>query len=194
MPRFRWHLAIPGADMTIETRSKEQTIWQSLAELRSDSGLKFDEYAKLVLCFTFLSYGNRKSPAAVRLPETATWKHLVSVSPPQLADELNKAMRAIEDENPSLSGTLQIDFNRAYKEPLHRLVHIFSEVSDTEDDDTFAVLFHHFLERFAQDSGRRAGEFSTPSKLTSLLARLANPTKGMSVYDPCAGTGGRLKA
>ena len=132
--------------MTIETKSKEQAIWQSLAELRSDTGLKFDEYAKLVLCFTFLSYANRKSPAAtIRLPEPATWKHLVSVSPPQLADELNKAMRAIESENPSLSGALQIDFNRAYKEPLHRLVHIFSEVSDTEDDDTFAVCFIIFL-------------------------------------------------
>ena len=45
---------------------------------------------------------------------------------------------------------------------------------------------------FADSAGKKGGEFYTPRAVVRMMVRLAKPTEGMSIYDPCAGSGGML--
>lgn len=45
---------------------------------------------------------------------------------------------------------------------------------------------------FADDAGKKGGEFYTPTKVVELLVRLLKPEEGMRVYDPTCGSGGML--
>lgn len=55
--------------------------------------------------------------------------------------------------------------------------------------DTVGQIYEYFLQNFALASGRRSGEFYTPSCVVKLLVNLLKP-KGGRIYDPCCGTGG----
>ncbi len=54
--------------------------------------------------------------------------------------------------------------------------------------DTYIYL----IERFVSDSGKKAGEFFTPLKVTELVAKLAGPKPGDRICDPACGSGGLL--
>ena len=154
----------------------------------------------MILGLIFLGYANKEatkdepSGDKLKLPSIASWDHLLTQPEPYLGDALNKAMHSIESENEQLSGALQTDYNRPEHPPLADLLRLFAEVSSEATDDTFASFFEFFLDRFARASGQRSGEFSTPSAITTLLTELLKPQNGMSVYDPCVGTAGFLRA
>ncbi|MBA4016483.1 MAG: hypothetical protein C0483_04785 [Pirellula sp.] len=190
----------------IEGEQQRRTIddlgrltWKVVEELRINSGLKFDEYARIVLGLVFLAHANQQSTKlnesgqTLRLPDIAKWDHLFSVPPSLLGDALNRVMCAIESENEHLRGTVtQTDYNRPEKPPLIDLLRLFFQVSAEAADDTFAKVYEFLLDRFARASGQRSGEFSSPKEITTLLVELVKPQRGMSVYDPCVGTAGVL--
>jgi type I restriction-modification system DNA methylase subunit len=178
----------------------EQKLWNAVERLRVNSGLKFDEYAKMVLGLIFLGYANKQVTKekpfgdVIILPSIASWNHLLAHPESQIGDALNKAMVAIESENQRLEDVLtHTDYNRPEEAPLAELLRLFDEVSNEATGATFASFFEFFLDRFARASGLRSGEFSTPKEITSLLIALVKPKNGMSVYDPCVGTAGALK-
>ncbi len=45
---------------------------------------------------------------------------------------------------------------------------------------------------FADSAGKKGGEFYTPRQVVQLMVRLVDPQEGMSIYDPCSGSGGML--
>jgi type I restriction enzyme M protein len=45
---------------------------------------------------------------------------------------------------------------------------------------------------FASDAGKKGGEFYTPSRVSELVAALANPKENDRIYDPTCGSGGLL--
>lgn len=45
-------------------------------------------------------------------------------------------------------------------------------------EDVIGNVYEYLLERFASDAGKKAGEFYTPGRVSSLLARLLAPKKG----------------
>lgn len=59
-------------------------------------------------------------------------------------------------------------------------------------EDVIGNTYIYLIERFASDSGKKAGEFFTPLKVTELVARLAGPKPGDSICDPACGSGGLL--
>ncbi|MCK9224124.1 MAG: type I restriction-modification system subunit M [Candidatus Muirbacterium halophilum] len=59
-------------------------------------------------------------------------------------------------------------------------------------EDVIGNTYIYLIERFASDSGKKAGEFFTPSKVTELVAKLANPGTGAKICDPACGSGGLL--
>jgi type I restriction enzyme M protein len=59
-------------------------------------------------------------------------------------------------------------------------------------EDIIGNTYIYLIERFASDSGKKAGEFFTPLMVTALVAALAAPQPGDTVCDPACGSGGLL--
>ena len=59
-------------------------------------------------------------------------------------------------------------------------------------DDVIGNTYMYLIERFASDAGKKAGEFYTPTAVSSLLAHLVDPQPGMRICDPTCGSGGLL--
>lgn len=63
-------------------------------------------------------------------------------------------------------------------------------------EDTLGNAYEYLIKQFASESGKKAGEFYTPQKVSRLLARLTlvdkDYTDGMTVYDPTMGSGSLL--
>ncbi|VEU59851.1 N-6 DNA methylase [Mesomycoplasma neurolyticum] len=53
-----------------------------------------------------------------------------------------------------------------------------------EDVDHFGTTYEHLLSEFASDSGKKAGEFYTPSSVAQLISDIAsyNRTKIQSIW------------
>ncbi len=138
------------------------------------------------------------------VPETARWSELRKVST-NIGDRLNKACFALEEANPKLEGVLAgIDFNDERKlgdaknrdSVLSRLVNHFSQVSmrnaDLAEPDILGRAYEYLIERFADDAGKKGGEFYTPRQVVKLIVELLEPKEGMRICDPCSGSGGML--
>ncbi|HDO22098.1 MAG TPA: SAM-dependent DNA methyltransferase [Nitrospirae bacterium] len=138
------------------------------------------------------------------VPPRARWAEIRKV-PTQIGEALNKACEALEEQNPSLEGVLAgIDFNDPYRlgdaknreTVLLRLVQHFSQIglknSDLSEPDMLGRAYEYLIEKFADDAGKKGGEFYTPRKVVQLLVELLDPKEGMRICDPTVGSGGML--
>ncbi len=118
---------------------------------------------------------------------------------------LNKACEALEEHNAPLEGVLAgIDFNderrlgdgKQRDSLLARLVTHFSLLrlrnEDFSEPDLLGRAYEYLIERFADDAGKKGGEFYTPREVVELIVRLLDPEPGMRVCDPTCGSGGML--
>lgn len=69
------------------------------------------------------------------------------------------------------------------------------EIVHTEGD-TLGDAYEYLIGQFASETGKKAGEFYTPQKVSELLTKLSllgrNYPNGMTVYDPAMGSGSLL--
>ena len=133
------------------------------------------------------------------VPERARWSNLKDLKH-DIGSALNKATEAIEEYNPSLEGVLvSIDFNIKNKLSDKNLQDLLSHFSkhrlrneDFESPDLLGSAYEYLIKQFADSAGKKGGEFYTPSEVVWLLVSLLEPTAGMRIYDPTAGSGGML--
>lgn len=129
----------------------------------------------------------------------ANWKHLSSLTH-NLGDAINKANDILEGENRVLEGVLSAtDFNdkeRLSDETLSRLILHFSGLSLRNDNlaepDILGRAYEYLIAQFADDAGKKGGEFYTPKEVVALLTEILDPKAGMYVCDPACGSGGML--
>ena len=137
------------------------------------------------------------------VPAEAHWNQLNDHLHKNIGTGLNKALEALEHANTSLDGVLQhIDFNRKVGQStmsdkkLRQLIEHFNEQplrqKDFEFPDLLGAAYEYLIRDFADSAGKKGGEFYTPRDVVRLMVRLADPHEGMSVYDPCSGSGGML--
>ena len=137
------------------------------------------------------------------VPAESRWAHLRDELHHQVGDGLNKALGALEGDNPSLEGVLQhIDFNRRVgtttvtDRKWRDLIGHFSKYrlrnEDFEFPDLLGAAYEYLIRDFADSAGKKGGEFYTPRPVVQLMVRLVDPQQGMAVYDPCSGSGGML--
>ena len=144
------------------------------------------------------------------VPESARWPALVGASM-NLGEALNVAGEEIEFENtPRLDGVLtSVNWNDesrlggpANRERIiRRLLNHFSEL-DLQDANLAAAdggvsnvlgdAYEYLIHQFADDAGRKGGEFYTPRPVVRLIVELLQPREGMRICDPTAGSGGML--
>jgi type I restriction enzyme M protein len=138
------------------------------------------------------------------VPKAARWSELRDNLHVNVGDGLNKALAALETENPTmLDGVLQhINFcEKVGKSPLpdiklRKLITHFNKyrlrTEDFENDDLLGSAYEFLIKMFADSAGKKGGEFYTPREVVRLMVRLVNPRPGHRVYDPACGSGGML--
>jgi type I restriction enzyme M protein len=137
------------------------------------------------------------------VPPSSRWSYLVNEAHHNVGDYLNVALGGLESNNASLAEVLEhIDFTRKVGQSkipdlkLRQLITHFSTYrlrnEDFEFPDLLGAAYEYLIAEFADSAGKTGGEFYTPRAVVRMMVRLIKPEAGMSVYDPCVGSGGML--
>lgn len=133
-----------------------------------------------------------------QIPDGAFW-HQVKKHTTNIGEHLNNAFHKIEDANPRLLGVFQdVDFNNKQRFPdetLMLLIQHFDRYRLRNSDvsaDMLGNAYEYLIKQFADDSGKKGGEFYTPEWVVKLMVRILKPEEGHTVYDPTCGSGGML--
>ena len=144
------------------------------------------------------------------VPESARWPALAAASM-NLGEALNVAGEEVEFANtPRLDGVLtSVNWNDEQRlgSPANRegivrqLLNHFGEL-DLRDANLQAAdggignvlgdAYEYLIHQFADDAGRKGGEFYTPRQIVRLIVELLEPQEGMRICDPTVGSGGML--
>ena len=129
----------------------------------------------------------------------------------EIGQKINAALRAIEDNNAQLQGVFRsVDFNseanlgnsKQKATTLRNLLEDFKpldlrpsmiEVKENQvASDVLGDAFEYMIGEFASQAGKKAGSFFTPMMVSELMARIAKPKSGDSIYDPTSGSSSLL--
>ena len=194
----------------------EKNIWDAACILRGN--LDAAEYKHVILGLIFLKYISDKFEARYNelleeaegfeedideytslniffVPPPARWVNIASQAhTPEVGKVIDEAMDAIERENKKLRGVLPKTFARQEldKRRLGEVVDLFTNISMAEHGDSKDILgrtYEYCLAHFAEQEGKKAGEFYTPACVVRTLTEVIKPFNGR-VYDPCCGSGG----
>jgi type I restriction enzyme M protein len=139
------------------------------------------------------------------VPKDCRWS-AIAASQMGMGEVLNRASIEIEAANaPRLDGILKTtNWNDDSKlgSPANRdriirslLVH-FGDLNLRDDNlerpTVLGDAYEYLINKFADDAGKKGGEFYTPRPVVRLLVELLDPREGMWVCDPTAGSGGML--
>lgn len=144
-----------------------------------------------------------------RLDDSCTFDYLLANKDKEnLGEIINAALDRIEEDNPQkLTGIFRgVDFNDAKSlgdtkdrnSILKNLLKDFNNPkldlspSKLEGNDVIGDSYEYLIANFASDSGKKGGEFFTPSQVSSLLAMLVQAKEGDEIYDPTCGSGSLL--
>ena len=129
------------------------------------------------------------------VPQEARWESLrAKAKQPDIGSLIDKAMTAIEKDNPSLRGKLDKRFGRAQlgQGVLGELIDLISTIGfgdGQNSSDLLGEVYEYFLGQFAAAEGKKGGQFYTPAHVVKTLVAVLSPHTGR-VYDPCCGSGG----
>ncbi len=194
----------------------EKQIWDAACVLRGN--IDASEYKSVVLGLIFLKYISDRFEAKYQelvaegdgfeedkdeytaeniffVPENARWSVISAAAhTPEIGSIIDDAMRSIEKENKRLKDILPKNFARPEldKRRLGEVVDLFTNIQMIEHGDSKDILgrtYEYCLAKFAEQEGKLAGEFYTPSCVVCTLVEVLQPYNGR-VYDPCCGSGG----
>jgi len=138
-----------------------------------------------------------------KVPQEARWDELKKVTE-NIGIALDIAFAAIERENNkdtnNLEGVLTStkfgDKEKLSDEVLQRLLRHFNQYSLKNQDlytpDLLGDAYEFLIKQFADDAGKRGGEFYSPRGVVQTIVRLIKPQPKQKVYDPTCGSGGML--
>jgi type I restriction enzyme M protein len=132
-------------------------------------------------------------------PRDARWPSLTARTE-AIGEALDKAFATIEANNPELQHVLtatQYGDKRVLNDAtLQRLLRHFNQYrlgnNDLYKADMLGDAYEYLIKQFADDAGKKGGEFYTPKAVVQLVVELIDPQPGHSVYDPTCGSGGML--
>ena len=122
------------------------------------------------------------------VPENARWSVISSAAhTPEIGTVIDDAMRSIEKESKRLKDILPKNFARHEldKRRLGDVVDLFTNIQMVEHGNSKDILgrtYEYCLSKFAEQEGKLAGEFYTPSCVVRTLVEVLQPYNGR-VYD-----------
>ncbi len=134
-----------------------------------------------------------------QVPEGSRWADLRKVTE-NLGVALQNMLDRVQAANPDRLAGIFGDVAWGNKErlpetALQHLIDAFDRLTLTPDSvghDMLGNAYEYLLRQFADESGKKAGEFFTPRAVVRLIARVLAPQPGETVYDPACGSGGML--
>lgn len=194
----------------------EKELWDAACVLRGN--MDASEYKNVILGLIFLKYisdsfetkhqelveegegfeedrDEYEAENIFYVPQGARWEDISAAAhTPEIGKVIDDAMLAIEKENKSLKGILPKNFARPEldKRRLGEVVDIFTnkvKMNDSDEKDVLGRTYEYCLRNFAEQEGKNAGQFYTPSCVVRTIVEILQPYKGR-VYDPCCGAGG----
>ena len=194
----------------------EKEIWNAACILRGN--MDAAEYKQVVLGLIFLKYISDKFEARYNelmaedsdfaedrdeytscnvffVPAEARWAKIAEAAhTPEIGKTIDDAMILIEKENVRLKGILPKNFARPEldKRRLGDVVDLFTNIKMKDHGDTRDILgrtYEYCLAMFAEQEGKKGGEFFTPACVVKTLVEFLKPYNGR-VYDPACGSGG----
>lgn len=132
-------------------------------------------------------------------PKSARWPSLIARTE-NIGEALDQAFATIEAHNTELQYVLtatQYGDKRVLSDAtLQRLLRHFNQYKLGNEDlykaDMLGDAYEYLIKQFADDAGKKGGEFYTPKAVVQLVVELIQPQPGHSVYDPTCGSGGML--
>ena len=133
------------------------------------------------------------------LPEGTHWRQ-VTTKTDNLGTRVATALGRIQQANPdSLAGIFGDaawgNKERLPEDALVSLVNAFTGLTlnpEVVPHDVLGQAYEYLLKNFADESGKKAGEFFTPRQVVKLIVGILDPQPGESIYDPACGSGGML--
>ncbi|MHA1856213.1 MAG: class I SAM-dependent DNA methyltransferase [Promethearchaeota archaeon] len=130
------------------------------------------------------------------VPPDARWEYLQkNAKQPTIGIIIDDAMDAIERDNPPLKGVLPKNYGREAldKQRLGELIDLIGTIGlgdkKGRSKDLLGRVYEYFIGEFADQEGKKGGQFYTPRCIVRLLVHMIEPYKGR-VFDPCCGSGG----
>ncbi len=208
-----------GGAVTVRLDDLEKRLWAAANALRGPvDPADFKTYVFPMLFWKWISdtwdwehakavadYGDVVDPTVeadyhrFNLPAGSHWRD-VTLKTANLGAQINKALGSIEQANPESLAGIFGDAAWANKERLPEtalvnLINAFNGTTLNPDEVSHDLLgqgYEYLLKNFADESGKKAGEFFTPRQVVRLLIRILQPQPGEAVYDPACGSGGML--
>lgn len=203
--------------MTLKLETLESWLWDSANILRGsiDSSdfknyifgllfLKrandvFEEEVENIMERDKVSREDAEEDTYIQIPQEARWEFIIGQTE-NIGIALDKAFAAIERENTTLEGVLTAtkfgDKEKLSDDLLQRLLSHFNQYSlsnaDLATPDLLGDAYEYLIKQFADDAGKKGGEFYTPRGVVQLIVNLIRPEPKNTVYDPTFGSGGML--
>lgn len=194
----------------------EKEIWNAACILRGN--VDASEYKHVILGLIFLKYISDKFEARYQellkegegfeedrdeytgnnvffVPAEARWTEIAEAAhTPEIGKKIDDAMLLIEKENTRLKGILPKNFARPEldKRRLGDVVDLFTNIEmipHGNEKDLLGRTYEYCLNMFAEQEGKKGGEFFTPACVVKTLVEFLKPYNGR-VYDPACGSGG----
>ena len=145
--------------------------------------------------WSFLKENNKAviGGAELTLPGKNGRKRKVKYS--SIGDLIDKALEAIERDNPKLKGILNKRYTQLQldQSKLGELIDLVSTIPFVHESlnskDILGHVYEYFLGQFALAEGKKGGQYYTPKSIVTLIVEMLEPFKGR-VYDPAMGSGG----
>ncbi|MEK2038756.1 class I SAM-dependent DNA methyltransferase [Vibrio parahaemolyticus] len=133
------------------------------------------------------------------VPVYARWNKLVERTE-NIGEYIDEAFAEIEHQNPSLEKVLTAiqfgDKEKLSNELLTRLLRHFNQHKlgnkNLYKADLLGDAYEYLIGKFADDAGKKGGEFYTPHEVVELIVKLIDPQPGHEIYDLTCGCGGML--
>lgn len=133
------------------------------------------------------------------VPVYARWNKLIKRTE-NIGEYIDEAFAEIEHQNPSLEKVLTAiqfgDKEKLSNELLTRLLRHFNQHKlgnkNLYKADLLGDAYEYLIGKFADDAGKKGGEFYTPHEVVELIVKLIDPQPGHEIYDLTCGCGGML--
>ena len=124
-----------------------------------------------------------------------------------MLSDLSQGFRNIEASKGNFYEGLFSDFNIDSKDlgklpedknkMISSVIRVLAQINFSDyGDDALGDAYEYLIERFASESGKKAGEFYTPQMVASLITQIVvsgkEDKRGFNIYDPCMGSASLL--
>lgn len=177
------------SDVNKEKRSEYLKKYNN-DEVRTERALKMERFVLPEHCGFDYLYEHRTESNVGELINIAL-ADLEEANREKLSSEDGSGIFRNIDFNSSNLGEVK-DKNVRLKNLLTDFSALDLSPSHLEREDVIGNAYEYLIANFASDAGKKAGEFFTPSEVSTLLAKLTKSKSGARICDPTCGSGSLL--